>query len=207
MTTRRNQIHTIVVGDTGSSWTRAGFAVHDDMVSIGATTVHLAGGEQDGIIGVGIDGVDGAVDGLACDAALVRTDSEPHPNLVSAIDHLVAMSPSMARTTDALAAVGVAIRRQRSFSADGEARRQAFFWLGDVILELVGRDDHEGPGPARFWGLAMSCDDLDAAGALLGDHLGPPKPAVQEGRTIATLRTSELGISVPIALMTPHRRR
>jgi hypothetical protein len=31
----------------------------------------------------------------------------------------------------------------------------------------------------------------------------PPKDAVQPGRRIATLRTRELGLSVPIAFMTP----
>ncbi len=95
-------------------------------------------------------------------------------------------------------------RAPRGRRTDGEPRRQAFFWLGDVILELVGRDDLERPGPARFWGLAMSCNDLDAAAALLGRYLDAPKAAVQAGRTIATLQTSELGISVPIALMSPQ---
>jgi hypothetical protein len=83
-------------------------------------------------------------------------------------------------------------------------RRQTFFWLGDVILELVGADEPEGDGPSKVWGLALTCSDLDATAATLGDKCGDPKPAVQRGRRIATLRTSALGISIPIALMSPH---
>ena len=89
----------------------------------------------------------------------------------------------------------------------GETRRQDFFWLGDVILELVGVEGVEGAGDAAFWGLALECDDLDLAARRLGEGLGTVEDAVQPGRRIATVRTRELGISVPIALMSPHHRR
>jgi hypothetical protein len=42
---------------------------------------------------------------------------------------------------------------------------------------------------------------------VLGDKLGEPRPAVQEGRTIATLRRGEAGSSVPLAFMTPDASR
>ena len=42
-------------------------------------------------------------------------------------------------------------------------------------------------GPAGFWGLAFVVDDLDAAVASFGEgHVSEPRPAVQEGRRIAT---------------------
>jgi hypothetical protein len=50
----------------------------------------------------------------------------------------------------------------------------------------------------------VTVDDLDALGALLGEHLGDAKDAVQEGRRIATLRHKELGMSVATAFMTPE---
>jgi len=55
--------------------------------------------------------------------------------------------------------------------------------------------------------LALECDDLDLAAHRLGEALGTVKDAVQPGRRIATVRTKELGISVPIALMSPHHPR
>jgi hypothetical protein len=54
---------------------------------------------------------------------------------------------------------------------------------------------------SRLWGLALRTADMDVTAAALGDRLGEPRPAVQEGRTIATLKR-EAGSSVPIAFMT-----
>ncbi|MGZ0218146.1 MAG: hypothetical protein ACKVIY_03890 [Acidimicrobiales bacterium] len=62
-------------------------------------------------------------------------------------------------------------------------------------------------GEAALWGLALTCDDLDRAKDTLGDVLSDPKTAVQPGRRIATLRTRDLDISAPIALLSPHPAR
>jgi hypothetical protein len=42
---------------------------------------------------------------------------------------------------------------------------------------------------------------MDATAAYLGDKLGERRPAVQEGRMIATLRR-DAGSTVPLAFMT-----
>ena len=207
MSSHEYQLHTILIGDSPLPWAEAGFTVDDDRVRIGMTTLHLVGGKQRGINAVGISGLAGQIDGLNCDAASVDARPGTHPNHVDGIDHLVVMSPAIDRTTATLAAAGIEARRQRAFSMEGKARRQCFFWLGDVILELIGSDDVEATGPARFWGLALSCEDLDAAAAQLGARLGQPVPAVQRGRSIATMCTREHGISVPLALMTPHHQQ
>jgi hypothetical protein len=81
--------------------------------------------------------------------------------------------------------------------------RQVFFRLGEVILELVGQPETAGEGKPGFFGLAITVDDLNAAAALLGDHLGAVKDAVQEGRRIATLRHRDVGMSVATAFMSP----
>jgi hypothetical protein len=206
MTAAAHQLHTIVIGDEPAPWRDAGFTVDDHRLRIGNTTLDLIGGEQRGIAAIGIEAGADAIHGLTCNTSLVDAPSNAHANHVDGIDHLVVMSPAMNRTTDALARAGIEVRRERRFSVEGEARRQCFFWLGDVILELVGRDDIEAEGKAQFWGLALSCDDLDAAAGWLGDRLGPPRPALQSGRSIATIRTLELDISVPMALMTPHHQ-
>jgi hypothetical protein len=72
-----------------------------------------------------------------------------------------------------------------------------------VILELIGQSGDHGAGPATFWGLALTVDDIEATAALLGDDLGPVTDAVQPGRRIATLRHEALGIPVPIAFLSP----
>ena len=204
----QHQLTTVVIGDEPDGWATAGFTVHDDRVRIGSTTIVCDPCAGQGIAVVGIDGLIDKVDGLPIGlAGAPVTPAAEHRNRVTGFDHLVAMSPSIDRTADALIDAGVQRRRTRRFEMGGETRRQDFFWLGDVILELVGVDGAEGAGPAAFWGLALECDDLDLAASRLGEALGTVKDAVQPGRRIATVRTRELGISVPIALMSPHHHR
>src|SRR6185312_7213294 len=85
------------------------------------------------------------------------TEATEHANGVSGIDHLVAMSPQLDRSVSALQAAGLDLRRIREQPTPAGAPRQAFFRLGEVILEVVqepenvlaGRADGSG-GPARF---------------------------------------------------------
>jgi len=113
------------------------------------------------------------------------------------------LAPDLARTITALGAIGVIPRGERETDSYGAPMRQVFFRLGQVILELVGQPDATGEGDPGFFGLAITVDDLDAAAALLGEHLGGIKDAVQDGRRIATLRHRDLGMSVATALMSP----
>jgi hypothetical protein len=198
-----------VIGDEPASWVAAGFSVDGTTTRIANTVISLVGpGPGRGILRAQVDGIHDAIDGLPFDD---RAETEPplppptaHLNGVVGFDHLVAMSPDMDRTTAALDRAGLEHRRTRTFEAGGSTRRQAFYWMGDVILELVGDDTAHGDGPAVLWGLALTCDDLRAASERLGERVGALKPAVQTGREIATLRTRELDVSVPIALMSPH---
>jgi len=195
------------VADAGEAWAAAGFAVEDDAVVIGETTIRLIGTDgARGIRSAVVQGIDVEVDGLpfAPGPGAAPAEAPPHPNGVDAIDHLVAMSPDMDRTTAALEGAGLEARRTRRFEVGGATQRQTFFWLGTTILELAGDDAAHGDGPAVLWGLALTCADLDATVSVLGDHAGAPKAAVQRDRRIATLRTRDLDISVPIALMSPH---
>ena len=196
------------IADDPASWTAAGFTVDDGVAVVGDTRIRLVGADGErGIRLARISGVDGPVDGLPFAPLTADDPVDPtdHPTTVTAIDHLVAVTPDADRTTAALAAAGIEARRTRRFEVDGSTRRQTFFWLGRTILELVG-DDNTAPGggPARLWGLALTAADLDTAAAVLGDHLGDARPAVQPGRHIATVRTDLLGVSVPLALLSPH---
>ncbi len=128
-----------------------------------------------------------------------------HPNGVTSIDHIVLATGDPARTTAALEQVGFAALRVRRTDTYGAPMTQTFFRAGEVIVELIGPDDvpTDGTaGPAAFFGLAFTVDDLDATARLLGEALGTAKDAVQPGRRIATLRHKQLDMSVATAFMT-----
>ena len=207
-------IDEILVGDPPEAWEAAGFAVDDDgTCRIGSVRVRLVG--RDGgkrILGWSLRDVpaarlaDGRLDGLPTTVS----DTPPaapatHPNGALHIDHVVLLSPNLPRTTAALDGIGLAPRNERETDTYGAPMRQIFFRLGEVILELVGGTE-PGEGDPGFFGLAITVDDLDAAGELLGAHLGNAKDAVQEGRRIATVRHRDLGMSVATALMSPEPR-
>jgi hypothetical protein len=140
-------------------------------------------------------------------APLRQTGSSEHDNGITAIDHVVAISPDLDRSVQALLAAGLDLRRVREQPTPAGAPRQAFFRLGEVILELVQEPDEvlaarsSGTnGPARFWGLALLAEDLARTVERLGEHSSEIRPAVQPGRRIATLRRSAC-LAVPVALM------
>ena len=122
-----------------------------------------------------------------------------HPLGAIGLDHVVVVTDDLERTSAALAdATGAPLKRVREV---GEIR-QGFHRLGPLIVEVVERAGLP-PGPAAFWGLVLNVEDLDVAAERLGPELiSPPKPAVQPGRSIATVR-AEAGLGLPVALMTP----
>jgi hypothetical protein len=205
-------IDEILVGDPAEAWTSAGYTVDDDgTCRIGAVRVRLVG--RDGgkrILGWSLRDApdarlaDGRLDGLPTTAssAAPATPAE-HANGALYIDHVVLLSPNLPRTIEAFGAIGLNPLRERETDTYGAPMRQVFFRMGEVILELIGGTE-PGEGDPGFFGLAMTVRDLDAAGELLGGHLGDQKDAVQDGRRIATLRHRDLGISVATAFMTPE---
>jgi hypothetical protein len=150
-----------------------------------------------------LDGV--AIEDMSPDQTETRTDAPPHPNLIDRVDHLVVATPLIGRTIDAYEAAGLELRRTRTIGEGSSRRTQAFFWAGDLILELVGPTAPEGDGPAAIWGVSFESPDLDGTVAALGpDLIGPARDAVQRGRSIATIRTRDIGISLPLAVMSSH---
>ena len=200
-----SQLQALIVDDPIEVWNAAGFA-GDDVVTIGSTTIvttaaseNRGDGHRPGIVGASIAGI-GELDGLQLGSWVASTDvplDTEHPNGVIAIDHVVVMTPDSDRTTAAFQAHGIEPRRVRKIELEGGDRRQTFFWLGDVICEVVGPDKATGDGPARWWGLALTVHDLDATVTMLGDATSPTKPAVQPGRFVSTLRR-DVGLGVPI---------
>jgi len=207
--TANGQLTAITLGDTPQAWRDAGFRVGSgDVVTLGSTAVRLTGSGA-GFEGWALDGVSAPIDGLpTTDAPEPGAGAEPNPNGISRIDHVVFRTGDCERTIAAFVDAGFEVRGGRSTTSYGAPMRQTFFWAGDVILELVGPDEGEPTTdePTSIFGLALVADDLDATAASLGELLGEPKDAVQPGRRIAGLRHRQVGMSLPLAVMSPHVR-
>lgn len=211
MTNRHGQLVALIVDDPVEVWQAAGFH-GDDVVKLGNTTIVPTGvlGESDdghrrGITGACIAGL-GELDGLALgtwNADAEASGDNGHANGAVAIDHVVVMSPDCDRTTAAFEAQGLEARRVRRIELPDGDRRQTFFWMGDVICELVGPDVPQGESAASWWGLAITVADIDATAALLGEAVTPVKDAVQPGRRVCTLRR-DAGLSVPVLFISEH---
>ncbi len=206
-------IDELLVADPSDAWRGAGFHVEHDLCVVGAVRLRLHGpGPARGILGWSVRGLETLdLDGLPTTAATTApppaAPNTPHPNGVIAIDHVVAFTPDLDRTAAKLRAAGIDLRRVREEPTPGGAPRQAFFRMGEVILEVVQapagiRIAEDPSGPARLWGISFLVDDLERTASTLGDQLGGPRAAVQPGREIATLR-KEAGLGPAIAFMTP----
>lgn len=197
----------LLVADPPELWEELGFRVEDDACQVGSVQIRLDSRAGKRIVSWALCGIDtDDLDGLATtlSSSNGREPAPPHPNGVTAIDHVVAFSPDLDRTVAALEAAGLDLRRIREEPTPAGAPRQAFFRLGEVILECVQLPDSpelDRSRGATLWGLAVRTGDMDATAEFLGDRLGEPRPAVQEGRTIATLRR-DAGSTVPLAFMT-----
>jgi len=207
-------IDELVVGDEPEAWRGVGFAVDPDGVCrIGTVRVRLAGRG----VGKGLrtwslrDLPTEPSDPAVVSGITTSAGDEPpatpaeHPNGTVSIDHVVLMSPNGERTcAEVSAATGLDVLRTRDTDTYGAPMRQWFFRLGGVVLELVAPQEPSGDGPARYFGLALTVADLDTLPERFGQHLGRVKDAVQPGRRIATLRHKDLGLSIPIAFMSPE---
>jgi Glyoxalase-like domain len=205
-------IDELTVADAPGAWAALGFDLEGDTCVIGDVRIRLTGpGAGRGLAGWSLRDVEGTeLGGLRTE----RSDRPPpakapaHPNGIAALDHVVAITPTLERTVAALEAAGLDLRRIREEPTPAGAPRQALFRLGANILELVQEPPEaieRGGGedrPAFLWGLAFVASDLDATVASLGDRVGEVRPAVQPGRRIATLRRSA-GLAIPVAIMSP----
>jgi hypothetical protein len=122
------------------------------------------------------------------------------------VDHVVLATPDLGRTVEAFElALRTPVRRLRTEPTGSGARlHQAFFRLGEAIFEIVGPpevDPQYAAESARVSGVVLSVLDLDAVYERLGpEHCSAPKPAVQPGKRIATIRKSA-GLGHPVALL------
>ncbi|MCU4182784.1 VOC family protein [Acidiferrimicrobium sp. IK] len=201
-------LRSLDVADRPDVWEAMGFAVAGGVCWVSDAAIRL-GGSGAGITGWTIDGAPDLIElpvGEDPDPGGAAPPGGPggslpaHPNGVIALDHVVVSTPDLDRTVQAFEAAGVALRRIRELGPAERPRAQAFFKLGDIVIEVVGALRDSRPGPAGFYGLAFTVSDLDATGRYLGSALRPAKDAVQAGRRIATLDPGA-GSTVAIAFM------
>jgi hypothetical protein len=212
----RPHLQSLTIADDPARWATLGFTIDDGArCTVGTTRIDFTdpGGGR-GLIGWTLAGArdGGDLDGLAtrwiAPAEATAAASAPsHANGAVRLDHVVVFTPDLDRTTAALAAAGMDLRRTREAGTAERPLRQAFYRLGEVILEVVGDVVEDGPdAPARFWGLVAVVPDVDELPARLGDEvIGTPKDAVQPGRRIATVRRGA-GLGVPLAFLTEDPR-
>jgi hypothetical protein len=197
------ELASLSLADPPERWRALGFEVADSRVLVGGVALEL-GAAGEGIVGWALSGLEQAteIDGLPWSSSEPDEPDGPaptHPNGSVAIDHVVVVTPDFDRTAAALEAAGLGLRRVR----DAGGFRQGFRRIGPAILELVEGRDGDADRPARFWGLVVIVADLDALAERLGEQLGRIKPAVQQGRRIATLRGSA-GLGEAVAFMDPE---
>ncbi|MDQ3469651.1 MAG: VOC family protein [Actinomycetota bacterium] len=204
MTTGGARVEWLCVGGSAGPWERLGLVVVvDGLAPLFGTGIRFAEHAESGIDGWALSGVERQVtdvDGLPTE---VVEPAPPvlvsHPLGAYELDHVVVTTGSLERTCAAITDVtGAPLQRVRELGA----MRQGFHRLCGLVVEVVARAEL-GDEPASFWGLVLNVDDLDAAVARLGpDVVGPAKPAVQPGRSIATVREAA-GLGLPVALMSP----
>jgi hypothetical protein len=207
MSGARPQLAELRIADPRSRWEALGFSIGDDSnLDVGGVRLRL-GCDGHGIIGWTISRIDpgtSGIDGLPTEAAIADHPPRPpveHPNGAIGIDQVVIVTPDFDRTSLALDQAGIPLRR----ITETRGSRQGFRRLGSAILELVETRGGDGvtDGPARFWGLVVIVEDMEALSDRLGELLGSIRPAVQPGRRIATLR-EEAGLSPNVAFMNPE---
>ncbi|MCU1361621.1 MAG: hypothetical protein JWN99_2910 [Ilumatobacteraceae bacterium] len=199
----------LIVSSPVEPWIAIGLRVEDGRSWIGETCVRFVDvppAGPSGLIGwtlLGSASRPDQIDGLATTYLdEIEPPEWPHPLGVTGIDHVVVMTSSVERTCGEIQRItGEPLKRIR----EAGAVRQGFHRFGPVIVEVVQNDMALTTDP-EFWGFVLVVDDIyETAGALGPDVLSPPRRAVQQGRFIASFRT-EVGLGLPVALMTPHVR-
>jgi len=180
----------LTIADEPGAWSATGFKVDGGICELGNVRLHLAGRDAGkGLVAWSLRDVAGAdLDGLRTTVSDRPPAEDPimHPNGVTGIDHVVVLTPVLERTTALLQRAGLDLRRIREEPTPAGAPRQAFFRLGDVILEVIQEPEEAiakaggADRPAFFWGVALIAPDLGREtrrARRRSPHRGSARPA------------------------------
>lgn len=203
MTTR---LAGVGVPDVPEAWARLDCTVVEGAVPFANGALLLG---RSGLVLAGAAGLDGPAADLE-GIALAGGDAVApvrHGSGAFELDHVVLLTDSLERTSAAIEAMlGLECRRVRETGTV----RQAFHRFADVettagrsrgcIVEVVESDRVE---RTTLMGVVLNVVDLFELAERLGPELmSAPKPAVQRGRYISTVRR-DVGLGTAVALMTP----
>jgi hypothetical protein len=189
------------IGGPVEPWTALGLHVVDDQAVIAGVLLRFEGGPP-GLHGWGL--ADTPVDIPLIDIDGIPTDAQARPTQlvdshlpIVGFDHVVINTSSLERTCGAIeAATGEPLKRIR----DVGSIRQGFHRFHDIVIEVVESPQVVVP-EASLWGFVWNVADLNELCGQWGPGVvSAPKPAVQPGRFIATVR-AHVGLGLPVALM------
>jgi hypothetical protein len=197
------RVEWLTVGGPLEPWERLGLVVVDGTIPLFGTGICFDPAARPGIVGWELSGLIAPVTDIDGLPTIAVSPAAPilveHPSGAIGLDHVVVTTDSLERTCGAIAdATGAPLKRVREV---GEIR-QGFHRIGGLIVEAVERAGLP-ESPAEFWGLVINVERLDDTVDRLGpDVISAARPAVQSGRSIATVLESA-GLGVPVALMSP----
>jgi predicted enzyme related to lactoylglutathione lyase len=119
------------------------------------------------------------------------------------IDHIVIASNNAGVVAETFHR-NLGLEIKRTMTRPGTGAQLAFAKLQEVVLEFAGppEPDPAAEVTARLWGMVLAVEDIHAAVERLrslGYDVGDPRPAVQPGALIATVKSGTSG--VPFAVV------
>ena len=190
-----------------SRWEALGFSVPSGELRIGQVDCLLDASEASwgfASAEVSVSGISSIASG-DIESGEVAATPTTNANGAFKLDHVVIVSDDPAGTKLQLESFGFVSKGER-FVGEGDAQRsQAFFWSGELLLELVGPAHASGGDApcARIWGVTFVVDDLARLTQAAGGLVSKPRAAVQRGRKIA-LVSEDAGLGLGVAFMSPH---
>jgi hypothetical protein len=196
----------LTVGGSSQRWRELFRASPSGELTIADVDVSVSA-SCEGLCGWGFSAGDGStvevseVDGIAT-RPVISTGSQGDPRFL-AIDHVVVNTDDLMRTSAAIeSTLGAPLRRVHDA---GHGASQGFHVVNNTVIEVVS-GPHVTHIGARLWGFVVVVDDIFEFASSMGpDVMTAPKPAVQPGRHISSVRP-EAALGVPVAFMSPRAR-
>lgn len=207
-----SRLVTLCVGGSAEPWSRLGLQFSGPDTYLADVQLHTVDGES-GLFAwhisspdltpgsLSVDGIDTVI--VPWSENLPQPTSPFGPTTIVRLDHVVVNTDNLDRTSEALEKLLDAPARRTREVGNGVFQR--FHMLDNTIIEVV-TGPHITDTGSSLWGMVVSVEDIHEFCGWLGpDGSNAPKPAVQKGRYIATVKPA-VGLGVPFAIMSPHVR-